>query len=149
MTEAVVVHASAIVEALLATDVGLAVRDRIRGCALHAPAHLDAEVLATLEHLNESGALSDEHTAALVDALAAAPIQRHELSALLTAAWSARSRRQPTDGLYAELAAALGDLPLLITDARLAEDIELAELVVAVHIPNLDELRAEAAAGTG
>jgi predicted nucleic acid-binding protein len=131
MTEGVVLHASALVEALLATDVGLAVRDRIRGCALHAPGHVDAEVLAALGRLNQTGALSDERTAALVGELAAAPIQRHQLSALVAGAWTGRSRQRLADGLYVELADSLGELNLLMTDARLAEDCEFAELVVA------------------
>lgn len=44
----VVVDASALVDLLLDNALGGAVRRRIAGHVLHAPAHLDAEVLSTL-----------------------------------------------------------------------------------------------------
>jgi predicted nucleic acid-binding protein len=137
-TDAVVLHASAVLDALLGTEAGVAVRVRIRGCQLHAPAHIDAQILGALERLNRSGDLSDAQTDALFGELAAAPIERHELSALIGRAWAGRNRHRPADGLYVELAAALGDLPLLMTDLDLAETCDLAE--PAAPIPVLAEL---------
>lgn len=50
--EALVIDASALLEALLGTELGWAVRARLRGGDLHAPAHLDAEVLSALGRLH-------------------------------------------------------------------------------------------------
>jgi len=129
-TDAVVVDASAIVEALLSTGAGSAARTRMRGVALHAPAHLDAEVLSTLGRLTRSGDIPADLTADLVDELAGAPILRHPLPALLRGAWARRDRHRLVDGLYVELAEALGSLPLVTTDARLARTCGSAELIV-------------------
>jgi predicted nucleic acid-binding protein len=61
--------------------------------------------------------------------LAAAPIRRHALADLLSGAWGVRDRLRLVDALYVELAGSLGSLPLVTTDARLASQCELAELV--------------------
>lgn len=53
--ESVVVDASAMVEALVGTRLGGATRTRLRGCELHAPAHLDTEVLSALGRLHRAG----------------------------------------------------------------------------------------------
>jgi hypothetical protein len=49
----------------IGSPVGVAVRDRIRGCALHAPAHLDADILTALGRLNRSGLPPGARTALL------------------------------------------------------------------------------------
>jgi predicted nucleic acid-binding protein len=53
--EELVLDASAVVEALLGTDLGVEIRQRMRGHRLHAPAHLDAEVLSALGRLHRAG----------------------------------------------------------------------------------------------
>jgi predicted nucleic acid-binding protein len=130
-TDAVVVDASALVDVLLANAAGLAARARMRGRVLHAPGHLDAEVLSALGRLHRSGRLPATLTDDLVDELAAAPIRRHPLPILVAGAWARRDRHRLVDALYVELAAVLGSLPLLTTDARLARSCELAELIEA------------------
>ena len=56
MAEAVL-DASALVDLLLGNEVGGAVRRRIAGHVLHAPAHVDAEVLSALGRLHRAGDL--------------------------------------------------------------------------------------------
>jgi len=133
LVEAVVVDASAVVEALLGTEVGIAVRVRMRGCQLHAPAHLDAEVLSALGRLHRAGDLGAATVAAALNELAVAPIRRHPVADLLSGAWNARERLRLVDALYVALAGTLGSMALLTTDARLASECELAELIAAAR----------------
>ena len=128
-TDAVVIDASAVLEALLGTDAGIAVRARMRGCELHAPAHLDAEVLSALGRLHRAGELAAAAVTATLGELAAAPIHRHPLAGLLSGAWEARDQLRLVDALYVELAGSLGSLPLLTTDERLARTSALAEFI--------------------
>lgn len=132
-TEAVVVDASAMVDALLGTEPGIAVRARLRGCHLHAPAHLDAEVLSALGRLHRAGDVGASVVAAALNELAVAPIRRHPLADLLSGAWNVRERFRLVDALYVELAETLGRKALLATDARLARECELAELIAATR----------------
>ncbi|MDQ6774972.1 MAG: PIN domain-containing protein [Actinomycetota bacterium] len=126
--ESVVLDASAMVEALLGTAVGLAVRERIRGCELHAPAHLDAEVLSALGRLHRAGELAAAAVSAGLKELASAPLRRHLLAGLLNGAWKARERLRLVDALYVELAGSLS-ATLVTTDSRLARECQLAELI--------------------
>jgi predicted nucleic acid-binding protein len=126
-----VLDASALVEALLGTDLGAEVRARMRGHRLHAPAHLDAEVLSALGRLQRAGEITPEAASAALSELAEAPIRRHPLPVLLAGAWARRENQRLTDALYSELAASLGSIPLLTTDARLARADGCAELVEA------------------
>lgn len=129
--EALVIDASAVVEALLGTDLGVRVRRRMRGHQLHAPAHLDAEVLSALGRLHRAGELRQSSVTTALDVLAAAPIRRHPLGALLLGAWERRENQRLVDALYTELAASLQSIPLLTTDARLARCDDHAELIAA------------------
>ena len=126
--EALVLDASAAVEALLGSATGVAVRHRIRATQLHAPAHLDAEVLSALGRLCRAGDLEAATVTTALTDLAAAPIARHPLPALLNAAWQIRDQLRLVDALYAVLSEQLG-ARLLTTDARLARGLEFAELV--------------------
>lgn len=127
--EAAVVDASAVVEALLGTELGVAVRTQMRGRPLHAPAHLDAEVLSAFGRLHRARELATAAVTAALNELAAAPIRRHPLADLLAGAWDARERLRLVDALYLELAGSLGSIALLTTDARLARQSERAELI--------------------
>jgi predicted nucleic acid-binding protein len=114
----VVVDASAMMDLLLGNEVGGAVRRRLAGHALHAPAHLDAEVLSALGRLHRGGDLQVEEVESRLGDLAAAPIQRHDVSDLLVGAWSRRHQLRLADALYVQLAV-VRDLPLVTTDHRL------------------------------
>ena len=123
----VVADASAIVDLLLANDLGQAVGKRLAGTALHAPAHLDAEVLSALGRLHRAGDLDADTVEIKLNAMAAAPIARHEVGALLLGAWARRHQLHLADALYVELAARL-DCPLVTTDQRL-RDQPVADIV--------------------
>lgn len=125
------IDASALVEALLGSDLGIEVRRRMRGAQLHAPAHMDAEVLSALGRMHRAGELTQENVTTALDALAAAPIHRHPLATLLQGAWGRRENQRLVDALYSALAAELESAPLLTTDARLARADGNAELVAA------------------
>jgi predicted nucleic acid-binding protein len=101
----------------------------MRGHQLHAPAHLDAEALSALGRLHRAGELRRSIVASALNELAAAPIRRHPLAGLLSGAWERRDDQRLVDALYVELAASLGSVPLLTTDARLARSDDRAELV--------------------
>jgi predicted nucleic acid-binding protein len=131
LPEELVLDASAAVEALLGTELGLEVRERMRDRRLHAPAHLDAEVLSALGRLHRAGEIPEATVAAALGELATAPIERHPLAVLLMGAWARRENQRLVDALYSELAAALDSVTLLTTDARLARADDRAELIAA------------------
>lgn len=117
MAEAVV-DASALVDLLLDNALGDAVRRRIAGHVLHAPAHIDAEVLSALGRLHRAGELDPESVESRLRELAEAPIQRHPVTDLLLGTWARRQKLRLVDALYVELAVARG-VPLVTTDRRL------------------------------
>lgn len=114
----VVVDASALVDLLLDNDLGRAVRSRIAGHGLHAPAHVDAEVLSALGRLQRAGDLDAATVERRLQGLAAAPIRRHPVNDLLLGTWARRHQLRLADALYVELAVSHG-LPLVTTDRRL------------------------------
>jgi predicted nucleic acid-binding protein len=128
--DALVLDASALVEALIGTEVGGLVRARMQGRSLQAPAHLDAEALSALGRLHRAGALPEQTVIGCLEDLASAPIARHPVADLLNGAWLARDRFRLVDGLYVELSRSLG-APLLTTDGRLARAYEHAEMIEA------------------
>jgi predicted nucleic acid-binding protein len=121
-----VLDASALVDLLLGNEVGEAVRRRIAGHILHAPAHVDAEVLSAFGRLHRAGAIEAHEVDAMLRRLVAAPIQRHPVAGLLVGAWSRRHQLRLADALYVELAASRS-LPLVTTDRRLhsASNVEV------------------------
>jgi len=123
----VVVDASALVDLLLGDDFGNAVRRRIAGHALHAPAHVDAEVLSALRRLQRAGTIEADSVETMLHQLADAPIQRHPVTSLLLGAWG-RHQLRLADASYVELAISLG-LPLVTTDGRL-HPVPVADIVV-------------------
>jgi len=115
-----VVDASALVDFLLGTDHGRSVGMVLsRFAVLHAPAHIDAEVLSALGRLHRAGTITARQATSRLEELAAAPIQRHALMSLLAGAWRRRARLRLVDALYVELSETLG-ATLLTTDTRLA-----------------------------
>ena len=129
MAEVVVLDASALVDALVGSGPAEAVRRRMRGATLHAPAHLDAEVLSALGRLHRAGALSERQVRDRLVRVAEAPIARAPVAPLLARAWRLRSNLRLVDALYAALADELGGVPLLTTDAGLAGNVASAVLV--------------------
>jgi predicted nucleic acid-binding protein len=125
----VVVDASAFVDLLMGNPLGVAVRARLAGQSLHAPGHVDAEVLSALGRLNRAGDLDDDTVTRLLGRVVDAPIERHPVQLLVAGAWTRRHQLRLADALYVELATARG-VPLVTTDRRLG-DAPMADVVVA------------------
>ncbi|MEM8905741.1 MAG: type II toxin-antitoxin system VapC family toxin [Actinomycetota bacterium] len=119
MSEPIVVDASVIVDSLVGAARAPAVRAHLAGRTLHAPAHLDAEVLSALGRLQRAEDLQVEAVQERLERLAGAPIERHPLADLLVGAWARLDSMRLVDALYVELAERLG-AGLLTTDVRLA-----------------------------
>ncbi|MCU1361130.1 MAG: vapC3 [Ilumatobacteraceae bacterium] len=113
MVDVVVIDASAVVDALVNG------RRSLGGLALAAPAHLDAEVLSALGRLCRHGLLSSGDVGEMLDDLAALPLHRLELPALLGHAFALRDNVSLRDALYVTAAQVLG-VPLFTVDGRLA-----------------------------
>ncbi|MGH2863198.1 MAG: type II toxin-antitoxin system VapC family toxin [Solirubrobacteraceae bacterium] len=126
--ETVILDASALVEALIGGRLGTAVRARLLGCDLHAPAHLDAGVLSALGRLHRAGKLEAATVAGLLKRLAEAPVARHAVADLLSGAWAMRDQVRLVDALYLELASSLG-ATVVSTDGRLARASAEVELI--------------------
>lgn len=114
----VVTDASALVDLLLDNECGHAVRRRIAGHVLHAPSHLDAEVLSAFGRLQRGGEFAANDVESKLGELAVAPLQRHSVQDLVLGAWARRDQLRLVDALYVELAVSRG-LPLVTTDRRL------------------------------
>lgn len=127
--EIAVLDASALVDVLAGTCRGEQVKRRLRGTVLHAPAHLDAEVLSALGRLCRAGVLSAVTVDGALQALASLPLTRHPVVELAKGAWGRRGDLRLVDALYVELAASL-NAKVLTTDRRLARASALAEEIV-------------------
>ena len=124
----VVVDASVLVDWFVREELAGAILLRIDGAALHAPAHVDHEVLSALGRLHRAGAVSAATVSRHLEDLAEAPIERHPVAPLVAGAWRRRQRLRLADALYVELATEL-DVPLVTTDLRLARTARIAEAV--------------------
>jgi predicted nucleic acid-binding protein len=126
----VVVDASVLVDLLAGTEVAPAARARLANVVLHAPAHLDAEVLSALGRLNWAGELETGDVEAALVHLADLPLTRHDLSPLVAGAWARRTDLHLLDALYVELAERLG-IRVLTTDHRLARACPVAQVITS------------------
>ncbi|BBX74603.1 type II toxin-antitoxin system VapC family toxin [Mycobacterium shinjukuense] len=126
----VVVDASVLVELLGDFTHGQAVQQRLRDTRLHAPAHLDAEVLSAMGRLHRAGTIDATDVEAGLNRLAQLPVQRHGLNGLLLGAWARRADVRLLDALYVELASQLR-VPLLTVDRKLARVCGMAEDITA------------------
>ena len=126
--ERVVIDASALLDLVISSRAGPALSARLDGCSLHAPGHVDAEVLASLGHLEQTGSLSSDAVLRYAETVAAAPIERHAVAGLMAGAWRRRDHLPLSVALYVELARALG-ATLVTSDPALARATELAEFV--------------------
>lgn len=125
---AAVIDASVLVDLLAGTELAGAARDRLSALAMHAPAHVDVEVLSALGRMHRAGQLEAKQVRESLSSLSAAPISRHPLPELVVGAWERRDQLRLTDALYVELAVNL-DLTLLTTDRRLWRAYPAATMV--------------------
>lgn len=121
-----VLDASAMVDLLLGAPPALAIRLRLLGGQLHAPAHFDAEVLSALGRLSRADHVPAAAVPALLPSVENARIQRHPVGPLLTGAWDRRGDLRLVDALYVELAERL-DAPIISTDDRFVAAAPRAE----------------------
>jgi predicted nucleic acid-binding protein len=116
----VIVDAGVVADLLpCAVDRFSAVRARLAHTEMHAPAHLDAEVLSALGRMQRAGVLTVGQVDAALDDLRQAPVTRHALAPLVVGAWARRATLRLADALYVELSDTR-DLVLLTTGQRLA-----------------------------
>jgi len=130
MTDRLIIDASAMVDLLVGSPHGVPIDERLRGNALHVPAHFDAEVFSALGRLERAGELTARQVEERIGYLKEAPIKRHLLASLLNGAWKRRHNLRLVDALYVELANQL-ESPIITTDARLAAASPAAELITA------------------
>jgi predicted nucleic acid-binding protein len=118
----IVLDASAVLELLLASRTGTALRQRIlEGAhALHAPHLIDVEVAHVLRRYERTGGLSAHRGRAAVEDLASLRMTRHPHDLLLPRIWELRANLTGYDAAYLALAELL-DAPLWTRDARLAD----------------------------
>ena len=115
----IVVDASAVLDALIATP-GSGARERIRSDGdLRAPHLIDLEVLNALRHLLLRGKVTVDAVSPIRIAYSQISIARYPHSLLADRIWDLRHNVSPYDAAYVTLAAALG-APLVTCDARLA-----------------------------
>jgi predicted nucleic acid-binding protein len=117
----IVLDASAVVELLLATARGAAVRARIAEPeeSLHAPHLLDVEVAQVLRRYHLAGDLGAGRAREALADLADLPVSRYPHDVLLPRVWELRRSVTAYDAVYVALAEALR-APLLTFDRRLA-----------------------------
>ena len=117
----IVLDASAAVELLLQTRVGVRVADRALAQeeSIHAPHLLDVEVSQVVRRFALAGELSLQRAEQALSDLADLPVTRHSHTDLIARIWSLRDSLSPYDAAYVALAEAL-DASLLTTDAKLA-----------------------------
>lgn len=119
-----VVDASALIEFLLGTARGSAVRDLLPMAEdepgeVHAPAHLDVEVAHALRRMEAAEALSPARAAQCLSLLGELPLRRHRPAALLPRMWHHRHNLTAYDAAYVALAEAL-ECPVLTCDEKLS-----------------------------
>ena len=108
----IVLDASATLELLLVTDVGIQVGQRIRGTeSLHAP--------QVIRRTWIRGDIDAQLGATLIDDLRLLDIELYDQELLATRCWELRDNLTAYDAAYVALSELLGT-PLVTTDARLA-----------------------------
>ncbi len=115
-----VVDASAVIEMLLRTELGLLCTDRLLhpGEVLCAPHLVDVEVLQVLRRYAAHSELSEDRGDEARQDLADLPLQRYPHQPLLGRIWELRRSLPAYDAAYVALAEAL-DAPLVTCDGRL------------------------------
>jgi predicted nucleic acid-binding protein len=123
-----VVDASVIVDFVLGAEAQQAIGARLATASIHAPAHLDAEVLSAIGRIHRAGQLTGRQALERLEDAADVPVTRHLLNPLVRGAWQRRQRLRLADALYVELATVLG-VPLLTTDVALGRATRRAEVI--------------------
>jgi predicted nucleic acid-binding protein len=115
----IVVDASAALEVLLETPLGLRHADDIFDQERHAPALLDIEFTQVLRRLTLAREIEPHRAKLLLDIFADWSFVRHGHTPLLRRIWELRSAVSAYDAAYVALAEVL-NMPLLTCDGKLA-----------------------------
>jgi predicted nucleic acid-binding protein len=117
----IVVDASALLEFLLQTSIGIRVEARLLrdNDELHAPHLVDVEVVQGLRRLVRMGEVSSARADEAIADLADLDLHRHLHVDLLSRAWKLRDNVSAYDAMYVALAEAI-DSPLVTCDGPLA-----------------------------
>ena len=117
----IVVDASALLEVLLRTPLGVEVEARLLGTSemLHAPHLLDAEIAQVIRRFTLSGEIDEERGRVALEDFMALPIHKHPHDFLLPRVWTMRNNFSAYDAMYVALAEVL-DASLVTHDRRLA-----------------------------
>jgi predicted nucleic acid-binding protein len=117
----IVVDASALLDALLATGAHAAISDRLfaPGESLHAPHVIDVEAAQVIRRFESRGDIGEARAREALEDLRAFPLRRYAHGVLLPRIWELRANLTAYDAAYVALAEAL-DAPLLTRDRSLA-----------------------------
>ncbi|MFY9824265.1 MAG: type II toxin-antitoxin system VapC family toxin [Thermoanaerobaculia bacterium] len=119
-----VIDASAAVEYLLRTPLGLRLQDLVDGSFLMAPALLDVEVLSVLRRAVLHRGLSEARAGLALEDLSEWPMDRIPHTTLIKEAWRHRHNVSAYDAFYVAVAR-LYEAPLLTTDGPLSRAPDL------------------------
>jgi predicted nucleic acid-binding protein len=118
----IVVDASALLELLLQTSLGVRVEARLfrTDDELHAPHLLDVEIVQGLRRLVRSGEVSSSRAGDAIADLTDFDLHRHAHVDLLGRAWKLRDNISAYDAMYVALAEAI-DAPVVTCDGPLSK----------------------------
>ena len=118
----IVVDASALLEFLLRTPIGVRVEARLfrDEDEFHSPHLVDVEVAQALRRLVRAGEVSASRASEVIADLTDFDLHRHAHLDLLTRAWALRENVTAYDAMYIALAEAL-DAPIVTCDAPLGK----------------------------
>jgi predicted nucleic acid-binding protein len=118
----IVVDASALLEFLLQTSLGVRVEARLFGDEdeLHAPHLLDVEIAQGLRRLVRTGEVSSGRAGEAIADLTDLDLHRHAHFDLLDRAWKLRDNISAYDAMYVALAEAI-EAPIVTCDSPLAK----------------------------
>ena len=113
----IVIDASALLEFLLQTALGVRVEARLFGenAELHAPHLLDVEIAQALRRLLRMGEVSSIRAGEVIADLTDLDLHRHSHVDLLDRAWKLRNNMSACDAMYIALAEAL-EAPIVTCD---------------------------------
>jgi predicted nucleic acid-binding protein len=117
----IVADASAIIELLLQTSLGVRVEKRVYGRfeEIHAPHLLDVEVVSALRRFVRKGEVLQDRAEEAVEDLGLLRIVRHAHGDLLRRAWELRENVTAYDAMYVALAESIA-APIITCDRPLA-----------------------------